>query len=164
MSNKEQVIFSTEEMNNMIPGSMQFQQTGPVTCLGRVFPNDQARREYFREELRKKLPELRQIEGFPIGKDDDIINLSDPPYYTACPNPWLNDFIAEWEKEKEQLEAEGKRKSDFEVKEPYASDVSEGRSNSVYTAHTYHTKVPHPVHLKDAKELVKQGNSIRIKR
>lgn len=60
---------------------------------------------------------MRQIESSPIGEDDDIINLSDSPYYTACPNPWLNDFIAEWEKE--QLEAEGKRKADFEVKEPY---------------------------------------------
>ncbi len=35
------------------------------------------------------------MEGFPIGEDEDILNLSDPPYYTACPNPWLNDFIAE---------------------------------------------------------------------
>lgn len=144
----EQVLFSTEEMNNMIPGSMQFQQTGPVTCLGREFPNDQARREYFREELRKKLPELRQIEGFPIGEDDDIINLSDPPYYTACPNPWLNDFIAEWEKEKEQLEAEGKRKADFEVKEPYAKDISVGKNDPIYTAHSYHTKVPHQAIMK----------------
>lgn len=138
------ILFSTEEMNDMIKDSLQFQQDQPVVCLGREFPNDQARREYYREELRKKLPELRKIEGFPIGEDDDIINLSDPPYYTACPNPWLNDFIAEWEKEKEQLEAEGKRKADFEVKEPYASDVSEGKNNPVYTAHTYHTKVPHP--------------------
>lgn len=140
----EGILFSTEEMNNMIKDSLQFQQNQPVVCLGREFPNDQARREYYREELRKKLPELRKIEGFPIGEDDDIINLSDPPYYTACPNPWLNDFIAEWEQQKKQLEAEGKRKADFEVKEPYASDVSEGKNNPVYTAHTYHTKVPHP--------------------
>ena len=70
-----------------------------VVCLGMEFESEDARRAYFREELRKKLPELKQIEGFPIGDDDDIINLSDPPYYTACPNPWLNDFIAEWEKE-----------------------------------------------------------------
>ena len=67
-----------------------------VVCLGMEFENEDARRVYFREELRKKLPELKQIEGFPIGEDDDIVNLSDPPYYTACPNPWLNDFIAEW--------------------------------------------------------------------
>lgn len=81
----------------------------PVTCLGMTFESDEARRAYFREELRKKLPELRKIEGFPIGEDDDIINLSDPPYYTACPNPWLNDFIELWEKEKVELEMQGKR-------------------------------------------------------
>ena len=80
-----------------------------AVCLGMEFESDDARRAYFREELRKKLPELRQIEGFPIGEDEDIINLSDPPYYTACPNPWLNDFVAEWEKEKVELERQGKR-------------------------------------------------------
>lgn len=117
---------------------------GPVTCLGMEFENDDARRAYFREELRKKLPELRHIEGFPIGEDDDIINLSDPPYYTACPNPWLKDFIQEWEQEKVQLAAEGKRSEEFEVKEPYASDISVGKNNPIYNAHSYHTKVPHP--------------------
>lgn len=156
----EQVLFSVEEMNNMIKDSLQFQQTGPVTCLGREFPNDQARREYFREELRKKLPELRQIEGFPIGEDDDIINLSDPPYYTACPNPWLSDFIAEWEKEKKQLEAEGKRKADFEVKEPYASDVSEGKNNPIYMAHSYHTKCPHPAIIKYILHYTQPGDIV----
>lgn len=49
-----------------------------VVCLGMEFESDDARRAYFREELRKKLPELRQIEGFPIGEDEDIVNLSDP--------------------------------------------------------------------------------------
>ena len=114
-----------------------------AVCLGMEFESDEARRAYFREELRKKLPELRQIEGFPIGEDEDIINLSDPPYYTACPNPWLNDFVAEWEQEKIELEKQGKRSAEFEVNEPYASDVSEGKNNPIYTAHPYHTKVPH---------------------
>ena len=62
------------------------EQKDPVTVLGLTFANDDERREYFRAELRRKLPELRNIEGFPIGEDDDIIALSDPPYYTACPN------------------------------------------------------------------------------
>ena len=48
----------------------------PVTCLGMTFESDEARRAYFREELRKKLPELRKIEGFPIGEDDDISSTS----------------------------------------------------------------------------------------
>ena len=99
----ESYCFSNEEMS-ISTSDLQTFDNKPVTCLGKEFPNEEVRRQYFREELRKKLPELRSIEGFPIGTDDDIINLSDPPYYTACPNPWLNDFIAEWETEKKKLE------------------------------------------------------------
>ncbi len=114
---------------------------GPVVCLGMTFKNDEERREYFREELRKKLPELRKIEGFPIGDDEDIIALSDPPYYTACPNPWINDFIEEWEKEK--VEKYGRDVNEEYHREPFASDVSEGKNDPIYNAHSYHTKVPH---------------------
>jgi hypothetical protein len=31
--------------------------------------------------------------GFPHGTIEDILNLSDPPYYTACPNPFIAEFI-----------------------------------------------------------------------
>lgn len=134
--------------------------SGPVTCLGMTFDNDDARREYFRNELRKKLPELKHIEGFPIGEDEDIINLSDPPYYTACPNPWLNDFIAEWEQEKIELEKQGKRTADFQVNEPYASDVSEGKNNPIYNAHSYHTKVPHPAIMRYILHYTQPGDIV----
>jgi DNA-directed RNA polymerase subunit RPC12/RpoP len=112
----------------------------PVTCLGMTFENDEARRAHFTEELRKKLqdPEFRKIEGFPIGSDEDILNLSDPPYYTACPNPWIADFIAEWEAQKP------KQPEDYHYhREPFAADVSEGKNDPIYNAHSYHTKVPH---------------------
>src|SRR5574344_1947834 len=132
----------------------------PVTCLGMEFPNDNARRDYFREELRKKLPELKLIEGCPIVDDDDIINLSDPPYYTACPNPWLNDFIEEWEREKAELLEKGKRKANFEVKSPYATDVSEGKNNPIYMAHAYHTKVPHPAIMRYILHYTQPGDII----
>ena len=68
---------------------------GPVTCLGLSFASDAERRSYFTECLREKLanPTFRAQEGFPIGSDEDILALSDPPYYTACPNPFLEDFI-----------------------------------------------------------------------
>lgn len=133
---------------------------GPVTCLGIEFENDEKRRAFFREELRKKLPELRLIEGFPIGEDDDIIALSDPPYYTACPNPWINDIIKEWENEKTRLQAEGKRDAEFEVKEPFASDVKVGKSNPVYSAHTYHTKVPHPAIMRYLLHYTQPGDIV----
>jgi DNA modification methylase len=55
----------------------------------------------------------------------------------------LNDFIQEWEQEKVELEEKKKRKRDHEVHTPYASDVSEGKTNPIYKAHSYHTKVPH---------------------
>ena len=66
-----------------------------VECLGMTFGNEEARREYFLKILRKRLrdPEFRKIEGFPIGEDEDILALSDPPYYTACPNPFIEEFI-----------------------------------------------------------------------
>jgi len=114
--------------------------SNPVTCLGLTFPNEEARRAYFTEELRKKLqdPEFRKIEGFPIGSDEDILALSDPPYYTACPNPWIADFIQEWEAQKPE-QPEGYQYH----REPFAADVSEGKNDPIYNAHSYHTKVPH---------------------
>lgn len=160
MKEQQGNLFSTEEMNSIEQDAQQLQPQGPVTVLGLTFENDDARREYFRDELRKKLPELRKIEGFPIGKDEDIINLSDPPYYTACPNPWLNDFIDQWEEEKKEFTAVGMRKEDFEVSEPYASDVSEGKNNPIYNAHSYHTKVPHPAIMRYILHYTQPGDII----
>ena len=157
--NPEGSLFPAEELTR-VTGGFDFEEEKPVTVLGITFENDAKRREYFREELRKRLPELRKIEGFPIGSDDDIINLSDPPYYTACPNPWLNDFVDEWEQEKAELEKEGKRSKDFEVKEPYASDVSEGKRNPIYDTHSYHTKVPHPAIMRYILHYTQPGDII----
>lgn len=133
---------------------------GPVTVLGHTFENDDERRAFFREELRKKLPELKKIEGYPIGEDDDIIALSDPPYYTACPNPWLNEFVAEWEEEKKALVAGGQRAKEKNVTEPYASDVSEGKNNPVYSAHPYHTKCPHPAIMRYILHYTEPGDVV----
>ena len=151
-------LFSDEYLDQF--NSKEQVEQGPVTVFGLTFKNDEERRQYFREELRRRLPELRKIEGFPIGEDDDIINLSDPPYYTACPNPWLNDFIAQWEEEKKELQREGKRKANFEVKEPYASDVSEGKNNPIYMAHSYHTKVPHPAIMRYILHYTQPGDIV----
>ncbi|MBE6232698.1 MAG: DNA methylase [Bacteroidales bacterium] len=148
----ENLLFPVDEVNKV--------EEGPVTCLGITFNSDTERREYFRNELRKKLPELKNIEGFPNGEDEDIIALSDPPYYTACPNPWINDFINQWEEEKKELQAAGKRTESFEVKEPYASDVSEGKNNPIYNAHSYHTKVPHPAIMRYILHYTQPGDII----
>ena len=126
-----------DEIFNPEPGT-QDSELQPVTCLGIEFPSNEARRHHFMELLRERLcdSEFRKIEGFPIGSDEDILNLSDPPYYTACPNPWIADFIAEWEAQKPE-QPEGYHR------EPFAADVSEGKNDPIYNAHSYHTKVPH---------------------
>ena len=111
--------------------------TGPVECLGITFENEEKRREYFLQKLREKLsdPEFRKIEGFPIGEDADILALSDPPYYTACPNPFIEDFITHYGKPYDPSKPYSR--------EPFAADVSEGKNDPIYNAHSYHTKVPH---------------------
>ena len=109
-----------------------------VECLGMTFASDEERRKYFLDKLREKLkdPEFRKIEGFPIGSDEDILALSDPPYYTACPNPFIEDFIKHYGKPYDP-------ETDDYRREPFAADTGAGKTHPVYTAHSYHSKVPH---------------------
>jgi 16S rRNA G966 N2-methylase RsmD len=111
--------------------------TGPVECLGQTFSSDQARREHFLKLLAEKLkdPEFRKQDGFPQGTDEAILAMSDPPYYTACPNPWLADFVKHYGKPYDP--------SVKYSREPLAIDVSVGKTDPIYKAHSYHTKVPH---------------------
>jgi DNA modification methylase/predicted RNA-binding Zn-ribbon protein involved in translation (DUF1610 family) len=117
---------------------LEAKRRAPIECMGMTFENDEKRREYFLGKLREKLkdPEFRKIEGFPIGKDEDILALSDPPYYTACPNPFIQDFIKQYGKPYDP-------ETDDYRREPFAADVSEGKNDPIYNAHSYHTKVPH---------------------
>ena len=95
-SGKKQSYASSEQGKLPIEGRTddRSMSSEPVTCLGITFETEEACRAHFTEELRKKLKdsEFRKIEGFPIGSDEDILYLSDPPYYTACPNSWTADY------------------------------------------------------------------------
>jgi DNA modification methylase len=126
-----------------------------------------------------KDPEFRKIEGFPIGEDDAILALSDPPYYTACPNPFLTEIVEKWRSERAALRDELGLPSDEPVgskyivrenmpiknyhREPFAADVSEGKNDPIYNAHSYHTKVPHKaimryiLHYTDPGDVVFDG-------
>jgi len=182
-------------------------------------PEEEALRASYRTRLRAALqdPAFRQTPGFPLGEDDAILALSDPPYYTACPNPFLAEIIEQWQKERRDLRLEiglpddsgqysvsseqppisGAQGSDPNSpdarqlpitqlpitnlqsfgnaqdrspipnlpyhREPFAADVSEGKNNPIYNAHSYHTKVPHPaimryiLHYTDPGDLVFDG-------
>ena len=125
---------------------------GPVTCMGVTFESDDARREYFLERLKEKLPELRERPDFPHGKDEDILRMSDPPYYTACPNPFLADFVAHYGRPYDPDEEYHR--------EPYAVDVSVGKTDKLYRAHPYHTKVPHLAIVPSILHYTKPGDVV----
>jgi hypothetical protein len=139
MSEEESQVGDTQHYMQPVQQTLTVTEEtgGPVTCLGLSFASDAVRRAYFTDRLREKLaePSFRAQEGFPVGSDEDILALSDPPYYTACPNPFLEDFISYYGKPYEP-DAPYRR-------EPLAVDTSEGKTDPLYTAHSYHTKVPH---------------------
>lgn len=118
-------------------GELSEMASQPVECLGMGFESDDARRAYFLELLRQQLqdPEFRATPGFPDGSTEAILNMSDPPYYTACPNPFLADFI--------RINGKPYDSSEEYDREPFAVDVSAGKTDQLYKAHGYHTKVPH---------------------
>ena len=106
-----------------------------------------------RELTKEDLDKVRNIEGFPLANDEDIIALSSAPYYTACPNPFIKDFITE---NGEKYE-EG---TDDYHREPFTSDVSEGKSDPVYNVHSYHTKVPHKAIMRYIMHYTKPGEVV----
>jgi DNA modification methylase len=112
-------------------------EKGKVECLGMRFESESARRAYFTERLREKLadPDFRKTPGFPKGSDDDIVRMSDPPWYTACPNPFLSNFVHSYGK---PYDPDVRYERD-----PFAVDTSVGKTDALYKAHGYHTKVPH---------------------
>lgn len=141
-------------------------------------PEELAEKERYRQRLAEYLkdPAFRQIEGFPIGEDEAILTLSDPPYYTACPNPFMGEIIARWQQERQALRKElglpvasplhaqdGEGTGEGYHREPFAADVSEGKNDPIYNAHSYHTKVPHKaimryiLHYTDPGDIVLDG-------
>jgi len=105
------------------------------------------------EDRKKDLLQLWKDEvGFPHGEVKDILNLSDPPYYTACPNPFIGDFIKEYSSPYDPDE--------LYHREPFAVDVSEGKTDALYKAHSYHTKVPHLAIIPSILHYTKPGDIV----
>ena len=129
--------------------------SGPVECLGQTFSSEQARREHYTMRLAEKLkdPAFRKIEGFPIGSDEAILELSDPPYYTACPNPFIEDFIRHYGKSYDS--------SVPYLKDPFFADVSEGKYDPLYKLHPYHTKVPHRAIMRYILQYTEPGDLVQ---
>jgi len=103
--------------------------------------------------LKELLDSVRDIDGFPIGKDEDILALSDYPFYTACPNPYIKQFI-------EEYGTPYNPENDDYHREPFVGDVSEGKNDPIYNAHSYHTKVPHKAIMKFIEHYTEPGDIV----
>jgi 16S rRNA G966 N2-methylase RsmD len=134
-------------------GKMAWPSSG-VECLGKTFESDDARRAHYLGLLREKLKdsEFRKTPGFPIGSDEDILKMSDPPYYTACPNPFLEEFVRVHGKPYDPKEKYHR--------DPFAVDVSVGKTDPLYKAHGYHTKVPHLAIVPSILHYTKPGDIV----
>ena len=106
-----------------------------------------------RKLTKEDIDRVRDIEGFPIAKDEDIIAISRPPYYTACPNPFIEDFIREYGTPYDE-------ETDDYHREPFAADISEGKTDAMYNLHTYHTKVPPKAILQYILHYTKPGDIV----
>lgn len=143
MSNQGDLGFKSEKKN-----------IGPVECLGQTFESDEARREHYLALLAEKLksPEFRKTPGFPKGTDEAILRMSDPPYYTACPNPFLEEFV--------RVNGRPYDPDEKYDREPFAVDVSVGKYDPLYRAHAYHTKVPHLAIVPSILHYTKPGDVV----
>jgi predicted RNA-binding Zn-ribbon protein involved in translation (DUF1610 family) len=106
--------------------------------------------EAARAELASKLDELRARPGFPLGDDAAIVALSLPPYQTACPNPSLTEWLGQ------VVGHDGERDDPG----PYATDITVGKGNAFYKAHSYPTKVPHPAIMRFLLHYTKPGDLV----
>ena len=107
--------------------------------------------EASRDELRDQLREMRRWPGCPQGDDEAIIAMSYPPYFTACPNP----FITHWLESLDRPNDDG-----YEDPGPFAADVVEGKGNAFYKAHSYPTKVPHPAIMRFILHYTRPGDVV----
>lgn len=83
-------------------------------------------------DLRLKLPQQRNIDGAPNASNENIVKLSLPKSYTACPSPYIVDFIKD----------NSKSSGTYVSRGPFVNDISVGKNDPLYFAHYYSTKVP----------------------
>lgn len=96
---------------------------------------------------------LRGIDGFPNAMEEDIINISDTPLYTICPNPFIEEYLKE-------VGSVYDENTDQYCQVPFAADVSEGKNDPIYVAHSYHTKVPYKAIMRYILHYTKPGDVV----
>ena len=102
------------------------------------------------DDLRARLPSLRNVSGCPTGSDDAIVEMSAAPAHTACPNPYLRDWVEQYRTTDDDRADPG----------PFASDSQARKTSLVYKAHSYPTKVPHEAIMRLILHYTKPGDLV----
>lgn len=103
-----------------------------------------------RDDLTRRLPALRSA-GCPDGTAADIVEMSTPEAHTACPNP----YIETW------LEALPPRADmDREDPGPFTEDAVGKKTTATYKAHSYPTKVPPEIILRQILHYTQPGDVV----
>jgi hypothetical protein len=84
------------------------------------------------DDLADRLQTLRGMPGCPSGLDEALLAMSNPPGHTACPNPYITEWLPPTSGSTERPDPG-----------PFAADTTAGKTSIVYKAHSYPTKVPH---------------------
>ena len=103
------------------------------------------------DALRAAVARQRSVEGCPDGTDDAIVAMSSPRAHTACPNP----FIADWLEGLVRPSDNGRK-----APGPYSADTTAGKTSVVYKAHNYPTKVPHPTIMRFILHYTEPGDVV----
>jgi DNA modification methylase len=102
------------------------------------------------DDLRLRLASMKNMPGYPVGSDEAVLGMSIPPYYTACPNPYLTEWIEGLDREEREYEDPG----------PFTADISVGKTHPIYQAHSYPTKVPHQAIMRLILHYTKPGDVV----
>lgn len=103
--------------------------------------------------LAERLDEVLSLPGAPTGATEAILAMSLPPAFTACPNPFLEDWLkATTPSDYESLP--------YEDPGPFAGDISQGKGHALYKAHSFHTKVPHQAIMQYVLHYTKPGDVV----
>ncbi len=106
-----------------------------------------------REKLNVQLEGLRRLPGFPHGTDEDILRMSIPPAFTACPNPFIEDWL-------KATQPPDYGQEPYEDPGPFDVDISVGKTHLLYKAHSYPTKVPHQAIMRYILHYTRPGDVV----
>ncbi|MGW4644565.1 DNA methyltransferase [Sphaerisporangium sp. NPDC004334] len=73
--------------------------------------------------------------GRPAGTDEDLLAMSTPPWHTACPNPYIEKWLA-------KAASTAPDREPRTLPGPFLADVTGRKTSLQYKAHAYPTKVP----------------------